>query len=146
MDSPSEDGYALNMENEKCETEADKRIAELEEEVQRLRAQAGEEAAPVDDGGPITAAEMPYMPSKLRTVVLPILLGVIVFVSIIGLTALLSSGFDAFAKKAASSLVPDDLAETGQPGGSPAPGVRPAVKLAPMPTKSQDPPIRAPGL
>lgn len=132
------------MDNGPKDKDAGRRIAELEQEVARLRDQVGDDVAYVDDGQPITAADMPYMPSQIRAIIIPILIGVSVFVGIIGLFALLSSGFDTFAKKAASALVPDDLAEQGEAPAS----ARPPVKLAPINKEQtpQPPPIRAPGL
>ncbi len=135
------------MDNEQQPQDERERIAELEREVERLRAQVGDDVPSEDDGEPITDADMPYMPSQTRAIVIPVIIGVAVFLAIIGLTMALSSGFDSFAKKAASSLVPDDLAESTRPGAPPAPGVRPAVKLAPMEkAESAEPPVRVPGL
>jgi len=130
------------MENEEKSQEDQARIAELEQEVQRLKAKV--EPEPVDDpGDPITDADMPYMPPRWRAIVIPIVIGVGVFVAILAVTSALSSGFDSIAKKAASSLVPDDLAEQGE---APVVHQRPAVKLAPRQPASTEPPIRAPGL
>lgn len=131
------------MENEENSQEAQARIAELEQEVQRLKAKV--EPQPMeDDGNPITEADMPYMPPRWRAIVIPIVIGLAVFAAIIMVTSALSSGFDSFAKKAAATLVPEDLAEQTRPRS--AGEQRPAVKLAPMKPASTEPPIRAPGL
>lgn len=132
------------MEKEEQGQAEQERIAELEQEVQRLRAKVEPEPLE-DDGDPITPDEMPYMPPKWRAVVIPALIGVAVFAAIIGLTSALSSTFDSFARKAAATLVPEDLAESAK-GRTVTPGShRPAVKLAPL-DKPSAPPVRAPGL
>jgi hypothetical protein len=133
------------MEKEEQSQEDQARISELEQEVQRLKAKVEPEPME-DDGNPITEADMPYMPPRWRAIVIPIVIGVAVFVAIIAVTSALSSGFDSFAKKAAATLVPEDLAEQAGRGGTPAVHQRPAVKLAPMKPGKAEPPVRAPGL
>jgi hypothetical protein len=144
MDSPNDPGYARTMEKEQQEQVDQERIADLEREVQRLKAKVEPEPL-ADDGVPITPEDMPYMPPKWRAVVIPILIGVGVLAAIIGATSAFSSAFDSVAKKAAAVLVPEDLAEGAGHNTTTSPPMRPAVQLAPL-DKPAGKPVRAPGL
>lgn len=132
------------MDKEQQEQVDQERIAELEREVQRLKAKVEPEPL-ADDGVPITPEDMPYMPPRWRGIVIPILIGVAVLAAIIGVTSAFSRGFDSVAKKAAAVLVPEDLAEEADRDTTTAPPMRPAVQLAPL-TKPAGKPVRAPGL
>ena len=70
------------MEKEQQGQAEQDRIAELEQEVQRLRAKVEPEPLE-DDGVPITPEDMPYMPPKWRGIVIPIVIGIAVLAAII---------------------------------------------------------------
>lgn len=103
----------------------------------------GADAGPTNGGQPEELSGLE--PSRGRSIVIALAVGLLVVLAIFGITAALSSSFDSFAKKAASSIVPD---EVGEPE---APVERPPVKARirgpePETPPSEPPAPTAPGL
>jgi len=120
------------------------RINELEDEVQRLKAQLQDKEVQEADAGAVEAVRRDALtpdeedeaeaeklvPSRSRLIIWGILAGVLALGGVLLLTMMLSSGFDFLGKKVATSVYPDD------PSGAPQPKTK--TKAPPPKTKTPE--------
>lgn len=149
--------------------ESAERVAELEQEVARLKEQLeqqGEDARPaarepdqgaveavrrlnLEAGEEDLAAAEAFVPNKTRQILIGVLVGMLALGAMLLLTSLISSGFGVAAKKAATFMYPDET--KGNPAVRTVPDDddderAPLKPLKPRPRKAEPAPIRAPGL
>jgi hypothetical protein len=132
------------------------RLAQLEQEVARLRSRLGPdpaaqaEAPELDQDlptGPPDAEAAALLdrlqPSRARAIIIALVMGLLALGVILGLTVALTDWLDSAAQTAARSLVPEDVADTAAESSGAARKPAPAPPPAPAPTPKQP---RAPGL
>lgn len=114
-----------------------RRLAELEQEAARLRAELDTGAGEADQRD-----LQPHLPSRSRAIVAAIVIGIGALCAIIGIIYAMSSVIEPFSKKAAGALAPFSAPAAERPAtrrSRPDPSVK--FKTAP-----EDPGLRAPGL
>lgn len=110
--------YARAMEQK----EDQRRIAELEQEVSRLRGELGSREAD-DPGDDVTDEELAQkmnslLPSRRRAIVIASAAGVVALVAIIAIVIGISSAIGPFSRTAAEAISPweEGMAPRGKPG------------------------------
>lgn len=136
---------------------SEERISELEDEVERLKAQLVKKGAEEADAGAVEAvrregltpaaedavAAEQFVPPRSRLILWGVLAGVLALGAVLLVTLMLSSGFNILSKKVAATVYPDDDPGVTQPRGE----TKAQPKQAP-PAKDEKPPVefRPPGL